>query len=238
MEVIVCKNYKEMSKKATDIVAALVKEKPDCVLGLATGSTPEGLYAGLVELYEAGKLSFSKVKSVNLDEYNPIDPKNDQSYRYFMNQKLFDHIDIDKNNTYVPNGLADDPEKESREYDERVAKLGVDIQILGIGVNGHIGFNEPDEYLVPGTHVTNLTESTIEVNSRFFASADEVPKQALTMGIGSILSAKHIVLLASGANKKEAIAKILEGKLTTSCPATMLNLHSNVTLIVTEDAMA
>ncbi len=236
MNIIVCKDYAEMSKKAADIVAALIKRKPDCTLGLATGSTPEGLYAELVEKYEAGDISFSKVKSVNLDEYYPIEPTNDQSYRYFMNHKLFDHIDIDKSNTYVPNGLAENAEKECREYDELVKKLGVDIQILGIGRNGHIGFNEPDAYLVPGTHITGLTESTIEANSRFFASADDVPKQALTMGIGSILSAKEIILMVSGANKKEAVEKVLSGKLMTDCPASMLNLHDNVTLIVTEDA--
>ncbi|MBE6600546.1 MAG: glucosamine-6-phosphate deaminase [Ruminococcaceae bacterium] len=236
MKIIVCKDYAEMSKKATEMVAALVKSKPDCTLGLATGSTPEGLYAGLVEKYESGEISFAKVNTVNLDEYYPIDPKNDQSYRYFMNQKLFDHIDINKNNTHVPNGLAKDVEKECAEYDELVKKLGVDIQILGIGRNGHIGFNEPDTYLVPGTHVTDLTQNTIEANSRFFASADEVPKKALTMGIGSILSAKQIIMLVSGANKKEAVAKLLTGNLYTDCPATMINLHDDVTLIVTEDA--
>ena len=238
MKIIVCKDYKEMSAEAAKTVAALIKKKPDCVLGLATGSTPEGMYADLVEMYEAGELSFSKVTSVNLDEYYPLEPQNSQSYRYFMDHKLFDHVDIDKKKTFVPNGLAEDPVKEGRDYDAMIEKLGgVDLQVLGIGRNGHIGFNEPDTYLIPGTHVTDLTESTIEANARFFDSPDSVPKQALTMGIGTILSAKKIILMVSGADKAAAVSMLLEDKITTQCPATMLKLHSDVTLIVTEDAM-
>ena len=227
-----------MSAVAAKAVANLIKKKPNCVLGLATGSTPEGMYAQLVDMYEAGAISFSKVTSVNLDEYYPLEPENSQSYRYFMNHKLFDHVDIDKKKTFVPNGLAKDPEAEGKAYDEMIEKLGgVDLQILGIGRNGHIGFNEPDTYLIPGTHVTDLTPSTIEANARFFASEADVPKQALTMGIGTILSAKKILLLVSGKDKAAAVARLLEGKITTECPASFLALHSDVTLIVTEDAM-
>ena len=238
MKITVCKNYDEMSAVAAKAIAELVSAKPDCVLGLATGSTPEGMYAKLIDMYEAGKLSFSKVTSVNLDEYYPLEPENNQSYRYFMNSKLFDHVDIDKAKTFVPNGLAKDPAKEGKDYDAMIEKLGgIDLQILGIGRNGHIGFNEPDTYLIPGTHVTDLTTSTIEANARFFDSEDDVPKQALTMGIGTILSAKKILLLVSGKDKAAAVARLLEGKITTECPASFLTLHSDVTLIVTEDAM-
>ena len=238
MKITVCKNYDEMSAVAAKAIAELIKNKPDCVLGLATGSTPEGMYAKLVDMCKAGDLSFSKVTSVNLDEYYPLEPENEQSYRYFMNKNLFDHVDIDKAKTFVPNGLAKDPEKEGKDYDAMIEKLGgVDLQILGIGRNGHIGFNEPDTYLIPGTHVTDLTPSTIEANARFFASENDVPKQALTMGIGTILSAKKILLLVSGKDKAAAVARLLEGKITTECPASFLALHSDVTLIVTEDAM-
>ncbi len=238
MNVKVCKDYKEMSAEAAKTVAELIKKKPDCVLGLATGSTPEGMYAQLVDMYEDGKLSFSKVTSVNLDEYYPLEPTNSQSYRYFMDHKLFDHVDINKKNTFVPNGLAKDPDAEGKQYDEMIEKLGgIDLQVLGIGRNGHIGFNEPDTYLIPSTHVTDLTDSTIEANARFFDSPDSVPKKALTMGIGTILSAKKIILLVSGKDKAEAVKRLLEGTITTACPATMLNLHRDVTLIVTEDAI-
>ena len=238
MKITVCKNYDEMSAVAAKAIAELIKNKPDCVLGLATGSTPEGMYAKLVDMCKAGDISFSKVTSVNLDEYYPLEPENEQSYRYFMNKNLFDHVDIDKAKTFVPNGLAKDPEKEGKDYDAMIEKLGgVDLQILGIGRNGHIGFNEPDTYLIPGTHVTDLTPSTIEANARFFASENDVPKQALTMGIGTILAAKKILLLVSGKDKAAAVARLLEGKITTECPASFLALHGDVTLIVTEDAM-
>ena len=238
MKITVCKNYDEMSAVAAKAIAELIKNKPDCVLGLATGSTPEGMYAKLVDMCKAGDISFSKVTSVNLDEYYPLEPDNEQSYRYFMNKNLFDHVDIDKAKTFVPNGLAKDPEKEGKDYDAMIEKLGgVDLQILGIGRNGHIGFNEPATYLIPGTHVTDLTPSTIEANARFFASENDVPKQALTMGIGTILAAKKILLLVSGKDKAAAVARLLEGKITTECPASFLALHGDVTLIVTEDAM-
>ena len=237
MKVIVCKDYAEMSAKAADIVAAQITLKPNCVLGLATGSTPEGMYACLVKKYEAGELDFSTVRSVNLDEYYPITPDNDQSYRYFMNYHLFDRVNIDKANTNVPNGLAEDGAAEGARYEALIASLGgIDLQILGIGQNGHIGFNEPDTALEVRTHVTGLTESTIKANARFFASEADVPTKALTMGIGTILNAKKIIILANGAAKHAAIAKMLEGKLDTSCPASMLNLHADVTVICDEMA--
>ena len=237
MKVIVTKNYEEMSAVAADMVAGLIATKPDCVLGLATGSTPEGMYANLVRGCKEGKIDFSAVRSVNLDEYFPIKPENDQSYRYFMNKNLFDHVNIDKANTYVPNGQATDPQAEGARYEKIIDDLGgADLQILGIGQNGHIGFNEPGEVLIAGTHLEDLTEDTIKVNSRFFASVDEVPKQAFSMGIGSIFKARSIVIMASGANKHNAVAKMLEGNVTTFCPATLLNLHPNVTLICDEAA--
>lgn len=237
MKVIVTKNYEEMSAVAANMVAELIAAKPDCILGLATGSTPEGMYANLVRGYKEGKIDFSAVRSVNLDEYFPIKPENDQSYRYFMNKNLFDHVNIDKANTNVPNGQAEDPQAEGARYEKIIDDLGgADLQILGIGQNGHIGFNEPDEVLIAGTHLEDLTEDTIKVNSRFFASVDEVPKQAFSMGIGSIFKARSIVIMASGANKHNAVAKMLEGNVTTFCPATLLNLHPNVTLICDEAA--
>ena len=237
MKVIVCKDYAEMSAKAADIVAAQITLKPNCVLGLATGSTPEGMYACLVKKYEAGELDFSTVRSVNLDEYYPISPENDQSYRYFMNENLFNHVNIDKTRTFVPDGQASDPAAACEAYEEIVAKVGpAAVQVLGIGQNGHIGFNEPDTALEVKTHVTGLTESTIKANARFFASEADVPTKALTMGIGTILNAKKIIILANGAAKHAAIAKMLEGKLDTSCPASMLNLHADVTVICDEAA--
>ncbi len=232
IKVIVCENYEEISKVSAEIMADVIKNKPDCVLGLATGSTPEGMYQNLVGMNKAGEISFKDVKSVNLDEYYPITPDNDQSYRYFMNTHLFDHVDIDKNNTNVPDGTAADPDAEGERYEKVIESLGgVDIQVLGIGRNGHIAFNEPDEYLIPDTHVTGLTEDTIKANSRFFEKEEDVPTRALTMGIGSILRAKKIIILANGASKKDAISVLLSGNVTTSCPASFLNLHSDVTLI-------
>ncbi len=237
MKVIVAKDYAEMSAVAARLVAAQVTVKPNCVLGLATGSTPEGMYAELVRAYKEGKVDFSAVKTVNLDEYYPIKPENDQSYRYFMNYHLFDKVNIDKANTNVPNGQAEDAAAEGARYDKLIEDLGgVDLQVLGIGQNGHIGFNEPDGELIAGTHLADLTEETVEVNSRFFASVDEVPKQAFSMGMKNILTARSIILMASGKNKHAAIAKMLEGKITTQCPATLLNLHGNVTVICDEAA--
>ncbi len=237
MKFIVCENYEEMSKAGADIVISQLKEKKNSILGLATGSTPIGLYKELIKAYENGEISFKDVKTFNLDEYYPIYKSNDQSYDYFMNDNLFNHIDIDKANTDIPNGEAVDAVKECADYEKRIAASeGVDIQILGIGQNGHIGFNEPDAALDALTHKTSLTQNTIEANSRFFASIDEVPTAALTMGIGTILKAKKIILLASGANKKDAIAALMDSRLTTQCPATMLKLHDDVTIICDKEA--
>lgn len=238
MNIIVCKNYDEMSLHAAQIVANQIKEKPASVLGLATGSTPIGLYSNLIDMCKKGEISFKSVTSVNLDEYYPIAPTNDQSYRYFMNHQLFDHVDIDKANTNVPDGTAADPAEECKRYEALVSDLGgIDVQILGIGRNGHIGFNEPDKKLILDTHVTDLTESTINANARFFASANDVPRRALTMGIGSIFKARKIIVMASGKEKKEAVSAMLERTVDTGFPATMLNLHPDVTLICTADVL-
>ncbi len=237
MKLIVCKNYDEMSAAAAAIVAETMKANPACVLGLATGSTPVGMYQKLIEMYSAGEIDFSKVTTVNLDEYYPISPENDQSYRYFMNENLFNHVNVDKTRTYVPDGTAADPAASCEAYEETIAKVGpVAVQVLGIGQNGHIGFNEPAETLELRTHVTDLAESTIKANARFFASESDVPTKAMTMGIGTILNAKKIIILANGAAKHAAVAKMLEGKLSTSCPASMLNLHADVTVICDEMA--
>lgn len=237
MKVIVVKDYNEMSQKAAEMLFAVIKNKPDCVLGLATGSTPEGLYARLVEFYKNGELDFSKVSSVNLDEYYPISPDNNQSYRYFMNHHLFDHVNIDKSNTHVPDGEADDAEAACKAHEDTIDRLGgADIQVLGIGQNGHIGFNEPTENPVPFTHVEKLTESTIKANARFFESEADVPTHSLTMGIQSILKARSIVVLASGKSKANAIHRMLKEAPTPLCPASLLHSHPDVTIICDEDA--
>ena len=238
MKLIICKNYDEMSAAAAHIVADVMKADPACVLGLATGSTPVGMYKKLIEKNQAGEIDFSAVTTVNLDEYYPISPENDQSYRYFMNENLFNHVNIDKTRTFVPDGQASDPAAACEAYEEIVAKVGpAAVQVLGIGQNGHIGFNEPAEALEVKTHVTGLTESTIKANARFFASEADVPTQALTMGIGTILGAKKIIILANGEAKRDAVRTMLAGKLTCACPASMLNLHADVTLICDEAAM-
>ena len=231
MKIIVCENYAEISARAAELIADLVKAKPDCVLGLATGSTPVGMYKELIAKNTAGEISFKDVTTYNLDEYYPIEPTHEQTYRYFMNVNLFDHIDIDKAKTFVPNGLTENPEEEGAAYDAAIeAAGGVALQVLGIGQNGHIAFNEPDDALIAGTHITSLTDDTIEANSRFFASKEDVPTRAFTMGIGSIMKAKKIILLANGANKHAAIAQMLDDKITTQCPATILKAHPDVYL--------
>ena len=239
MKTIVVKNYDEMSRVSADLVADVLRAKPDCVLGLATGDTPIGMYKNLVKMYEAGELDFSRANSVNLDEYYPITPDNDQSYRYFMNHQLFNHVNIDKAKTAVPDGTVAPEEVDAycRKYEDAIDALGgVDIQVLGIGRNGHIGFNEPDSELIPITHLTALTDSTIEANSRFFASEADVPKHALTMGLQSVFKAKKILLMVSGKNKAEAIKAMVCGNITTMCPASLLCLHPDVTLVCDEDA--
>lgn len=237
MKIIVCKDYRAMSAKAAEIVAAQINEKADAVLGLATGSTPVGMYDALTEMNKKGELDFSKVRTVNLDEYYPISPENYQSYRYFMNLHLFDRINIDKANTHVPNGQAEDTTVEGASYDKMIESLGgTDLQVLGIGRNGHIGFNEPGDFLVAGTHVTALTADTINANARFFASEADVPRHAITMGMATILHAKKILILINGKEKHNALVKMLKGDITTKCPASLLNLHADVTLVCDEDA--
>ena len=237
MKVLVYKDYKEMSVEGAKIVAEVMTKKPNAILGLATGSTPVGMYQELISLNKAGKIDFKDITTVNLDEYYPIEPTNDQSYRYFMNDNLFNHVNIDKSKTFVPLGNAKDGVEEAKRYEAFVRSLGgADIQVLGIGRNGHIAFNEPDDELIPVTHVTGLTEDTIDANARFFSSADEVPRHALTMGMGTILSAKKIIILANGKGKHDAVMKMLKGTVTTSCPASFLNLHDDVTVLCDEDA--
>ena len=237
MRIIVCKNYDELSEKAANMIASQLTLKPDSVLGLATGSTPLGTYANLIKMYNEGEIDFSAVKTFNLDEYYPIKKDNSQSYDKFMKDNLFSGINIKPENTHIPNGETDTPEAECEAYEKAIKENGgIDLQILGIGHNGHIGFNEPDVNLNSFTHITNLTENTIKANSRFFASSDEVPKQAITMGIASILKARKILLLASGANKSRVVGELLNDGINTSVPATLLKTHPDVVLICDEEA--
>ncbi|MBQ8591417.1 MAG: glucosamine-6-phosphate deaminase [Lachnospiraceae bacterium] len=232
MRIIKTKDYARMSSAAANIIAAQITLKPNCVLGLATGSSPVGTYKELVAKYENGDLDFSQVTSVNLDEYKGLSPENDQSYRYFMNTNLFNHVNIDKAKTSVPDGLEADSDKACRDYDEIVAKTGgVDLQLLGLGHNGHIGFNEPCDHFEKGTHCVNLTQSTIDANTRFFENADMVPKQAYTMGIQTIMSAKKILVVVSGADKADIVQKAFFGPITPMVPASILQLHPDVTVV-------
>lgn len=233
------KDYNAMSRRAAAVIAAQVVARPDCVLGLATGSTPIGAYRQLVEWYRQGDLSFAEVRSVNLDEYVGLAPTHDQSYRYFMQTNLFDHVNIVPENTNVPSGLADDPAAECARYEKVVRDLGyADLQLLGLGRNGHIGFNEPCAEFPVTTHLVDLTQSTIEANARFFASENDVPRQALTMGIGTIMHARKILVVASGADKAEAVRRTVQGPVTPEVPASILQLHPDVTLICDEAALS
>jgi glucosamine-6-phosphate deaminase len=237
VKVLVCKDYDILSCRAAALVASVVADDPKATLGLATGSSPVGMYQNLIKLYEDGILDFSKIKTINLDEYYPLDPSNDQSYHYFMNDNLFDHINIDKNNVHVPDGNAADINKAAEEYEKLINdNNGTDIQVLGIGQNGHIGFNEPADTFVGPTHVVELTESTIKANSRFFDKIEDVPTKAISMGIAGIMKAKKVLLVANGENKADAIAKTLEGPITPHVPASILQLHPDVTFIIDEAA--
>ena len=236
MKYIVVKTYDELSNKAADIIAAQILLKPNCVLGLATGSSPVGTYQRLAADNKAGKIDFSAVTTVNLDEYVGLCESDEQSYRRFMNENLFNHINIDKANTYVPNGCAADIKAEGEAYDARIKAFGgIDLQLLGIGVDGHIGFNEPDAYFTAATHEVVLDESTIEANSRFFESKDQVPTTAVTMGMMSIMQAKKILMVANGANKKEILEKAFSGPVDPQVPASILQLHPDVTVIFSEN---
>ena len=239
MKIYVTEDYQAMSRKAASLLAAHVILKPDCVLGLATGSTPIGMYKELIAGYEAGDLDFSKVRSVNLDEYAGLAPTHDQSYRYFMQHNLFDHVNIDVANTNVPNGLAEDPEAECQRYNQVIHDMGgIDIQVLGMGHNGHIGFNEPADHFPLETHVVELQESTINANARFFASKDEVPKKAMTMGIRSIMQARQILVVVSGEDKAEIVKKAFFGPVTPQVPASILQMHPNVVLVGDKAALS
>lgn len=239
MTIYVVKDYDEMSKKGAEIIAELLKTKPEANLGLATGGTPVGMYKELIEMNKKGEISFKQVSSYNLDEYYPIEKTNDQSYDYFMKENLFNHVDIDMNNTHIPNGMAANSVEEGKNYDELVrATGGVDIQVLGIGGNGHIGFNEPSDVFEPITHRVTLDERTIQDNARFFNSIEEVPTEAITMGIGTIMTARSILLLASGSGKAPIIKEMLLGKVTPGVPASILQFHKDVKVVLDEEAAA
>lgn len=232
MKIYMGEDYKGMSRKAANIISAQIILKPDCVLGLATGSTPIGTYDQLVNWYEKGDLDFSKVVTINLDEYKGLSGDNDQSYRYFMNKHLFDRINIYKENTYVPNGLEADSKKACQEYNDIITKCGgIDMQLLGLGHNGHIGFNEPGGAFEKETHCVNLTKSTIEANKRFFEKEEDVPRQAYTMGIKSIMQAKKILVVVSGEDKADIVKGAFTGPVTPEVPASVLQLHNDVTLV-------
>lgn len=237
MELILCKNYGELSKKAAELIAEQVNAKPDSVLGFATGATPVGTYSRLIELYKNNEVDFQDVTTFNLDEYYPISRENPQSYYSFMRENLFNHINIKPENTHIPNGEAEKPTEECREYEDKIEKSGgVDLQILGIGRNGHIGFNEPSCALNSSTHLTNLTQDTIDANAHFFEDKSKVPAYALTMGMATIFKAKKIVLLANGRSKRNAVKALFSDEITTDTPATMLKMHPDVTVICDYDA--
>lgn len=237
MKVVILKDADAVAKYGADIFIKQIKRKPDSVLGLATGSTPVALYKELIAAYQTGQVSFKKASSFNLDEYLGLTGSHPQSYRYFMNQQLFDHIDIDKSQTAVPPGDAEDPFSACEQYEESIKqKDGIDIQLLGIGRNGHIGFNEPSSSLMSRTRVKTLTRATIDDNARFFGPDEYQPHLSITMGIGTILESKKVVLLATGANKAEAIKATVEGPLTAACPASALQMHEHVVLVIDEAA--
>lgn len=231
---IEAENYEEMSKVAATMFKEQLKKEKTSVFGMATGSTPEGLYKELVKAYQAGELSFAEAKSFNLDEYIGISPENKASYHYFMDENLFNHIDMKRENIHVPTGDSEDIEKAATDYDAAIATAGgIDIQLLGIGVNGHIGFNEPGTPFELGTNVVELTQSTREANQIYFDSIDDVPTKAITMGIQTIMNAKQVILLISGASKQDAYERLRSGEVTTDFPASALHNHKNVTVIYT-----
>ena len=232
MKIIQVKDYQEMSAKAAELLADRIRVIPNSVLGLATGSTPIGTYEKLIKMYEGGELDFSQVRTVNLDEYVGLSRENEQSYYYYMKEHLFKSININKENTHLPNGMSTDNEQECKDYEALIDSLrGIDVQLLGIGHNGHIGFNEPSTHFPKATHCVDLAQSTIEANKRFFASVNDVPRQAYTMGIGTIMMAKAILLIASGEDKATILSKALFGEITPSVPASVLQLHRDVTVI-------
>ncbi len=239
MRIYRTKDYDAMSRKAANIISAQIITKPNCVLGLATGSTPIGTYRQLVEWYNQGNLDFSEITTVNLDEYKGLPRHNDQSYFYFMNKHLFEKVNIDKSRTFLPDGTEADSDAACRNYNEIIHSVGgVDLQLLGLGHNGHIGFNEPDTSFAKETHCVTLSERTIQANMRFFASEKDVPRQAYTMGIQTIMSARSILVLVSGEDKAEIVKTAFFGPVTPQVPASILQFHSNVTLVADEGALS
>ncbi|WP_124068367.1 glucosamine-6-phosphate deaminase [Clostridium sp. E02] len=233
------KDYNDMSRKAANIISAQVIMKPNCVLGLATGSTPVGTYKQLIEWYEKGDLDFDQVKTANLDEYKGLTRDNEQSYYYFMRKHFFKHVNIQESNTYIPDGMEADTEKEATRYEDSVKNLGgIDLQLLGLGHNGHIGFNEPSEQFPKETHIVNLQESTILANQRFFSTVEQVPRQAYTMGIGTIMKAKKILLMVSGIDKSQILSDAFKGPVTPKVPASILQLHPDVIIVADEPALS
>lgn len=239
MRIIKTKDYQELSRKAANIISAQVIIKPNCVLGLATGSSPIGTYKQLIDWYDKGDIDFSQIKTVNLDEYKGLAPDNDQSYYYFMYENFYKHINIDLRNVHIPNGLEKDIKVECERYNQVISSLGgVDLQLLGLGYNGHIGFNEPDEIFKSKTHCVVLSQSTIDANSRFFENNDDIPKYAYTMGIKSIMEANKIVVIVSGEGKAQILKDVIEGPITPSVPASILQIHKDVTIVADEAALS
>ncbi len=239
MRLYKAKNYEDMSRKAANIISAQVIMKPDCVLGLATGSTPIGTYKQLIEWYNKGDLDFSEVTTVNLDEYRGLPRENDQSYYYFMHENLFNHINLQKGRSFLPDGTEPDSEKACSNYNAIIRQVGgIDLQLLGLGRNGHIGFNEPDDHFSLETHCVDLTPSTIDANKRFFEKEEDVPRQAYTMGIKTIMQAKKVLLVASGEDKAKAIYDSFYGPVTPSVPASILQYHKNVYVVADEAALS
>ena len=236
MKFIKVDTYNELSREAALVIASQLKSKPDSVLGLATGSSPVGTYRELIKMYENGEIDFSSARSVNLDEYVGLSPEDTQSYAYFMRTNLFDHVNIKKENTNIPNGTAEDLDAECRRYDKLVLELGgVDLQLLGIGTDGHIGFNEPDSVFSKLTHTVRLAQSTIDSNARFFESAEKVPTTAITVGMMTIMQARSVLLIANGPSKRDILNKALNGPITPEIPASILQLHPHVTVVYSEN---
>ena len=238
MNLLTFRTEEDLNRAGAGLIASLLQIKPKAALGLATGSTPIGIYEELVKLHRSGSVSFAKASSYNLDEYVGLSGSHPASYRYFMNTHLFDLVDIDPANTHVPNGLAVDLEQECDYYDAMLEDAGVDLQLLGLGHNGHIGFNEPDDSLIAGTHAAMLQRQTIEANARFFDSEQDVPKQAITMGVAGIMKARQIMLVVRGASKAKIAQQALTGPITTKCPASLLQLHPNLVVLMDEAAGA
>jgi glucosamine-6-phosphate deaminase len=237
MRIVIAKDYDDLSKKAANILASQITLKPNSVLGLATGSTPMGAYSELLRIYKQGDINFTEVVTFNLDEYYGLDKENSQSYYYFMMENLFKHVNINKSNIHIPNGRAKDIDNECIAYENKIKQAGgIDLQLLGIGRNGHIGFNEPDVKFEAETHLVTLDEDTIEANSRFFTALEEVPRRAISMGIKTIMHSRKIVLLASGEEKAETVNSMINGKITPELPASVLQLHPDVVVLLDEKA--